>query len=659
LPVAGHRPQSSNSTPAVLSFPRNNYLRLTCLLLISLLVAAIFIEHPRKVDQHIAERKAAGRSVPTHWYVHAEGWRGITVNVALAALLVALTPWAGRKLRETGEDEPNHATAQRQPSGWMQHAPMIMATVCAAIFAGTTYQRLSHSLWGDEEYTMKRLIAPDVERGDDGALKFKETPWTTTLWSFRKTTNHIGYTAVARLFHDTFFKPGTGAKDGWFSEFWIRFPAWLAGIISVFAITWAAMRWHCALAIGLPLFWIMHPWVFRFGSDARGYGFVLLLVPLLFGLVERATATGRWRWWLGYALAQFYLLWTYTGSIYLVATLNLAALGMIATDRRRAGERLLMTSRWVVANLLSMMLLIGLMAPCVPQLLEFLESKPLSGTLDARWFQDTFSALLTGLPWHAWDASNPLCHTLSQVYEETPLALSVILTLLVISLLLGVVSLAMRPRARWLLVAILGAPALMITHMMLTGVRPYDWYFVPFLPGVFILLAAAPDAFSKLVLKTNGISKMRHSFILIWIITAFSLCELASLVQARQLVLLIQNPVEPCRESVALTREITNPRHPDYDKDVITGGFSFYTEGYDPGMVRFQTAEELRSLMTRADAEKKKLFINFGFPAFTREHNVDIFKLLDDPALFRRKAQLHGLFFTATREVYEYQARAR
>lgn len=648
---------NQSSTPAVLSFPRNNYLLLTCLLLIVLLLAAVLIEHPRKVDQHIAERKAAGKAVPTHWYVHADVWRGLTVDAVLAALLMALTPWAGRKLREQQPSDTNHAISRENVPTWLRRTPLIMATMCAVIFASTSYQRLSHSLWGDEEYTMKRLIAPDVERMEGGKLKFKETPWTTTLWSFRKTTNHIGYTAVARLFHDTFFKPGTDARGGWFSEFWIRFPVWLAGIGSVYAITWAMLRWRCGLAVVMPLFWILHPWMFRFGSDARGYGFVLLLVPLLFGLVERATATGRWRWWLSCAFTQFYLLWTYTGAVYLVTTLNLAALGMIASDKTRHGERLALISRWVAANLLSAMLLIGLMAPCVPQLIEFLESKPLSGTLDAHWFQDTFSALLTGLPWYVWDAANPLCLSLSQAYEKAPAAISVILAVIIISLLLGTVSLAMRPRARWLLVAILGAPALMIAHMMLTGVRPYDWYLIPFLPGVFILMASAPDVFLMRAQrkKEHASSFLRqHAFAISAIAVIFNLSALGSKVQMRQLAFLGRHPIEPCRESVALTREIINPRHPDYDMGVLTGGFSFYTEGYDPGMVRFQTAEELKSLMARADAGKKKLFINYGFPAFTREHNREIFKLLDDPGLFRRKARLHGLFFTATREVCEY-----
>lgn len=606
-----------------------------------LLVAVLCVEHPRKIDQRIAERKTAGKTVPVHWYVQADGWRGLACGAGLAALLVALTPWAGRPLNLRRQPVPDDPSGRRRL--W------IVTTGLIVFSAAANFPRLNHSLWGDEEYAMKRLIAEEIDRADDGMLVFDTPGWIETLWSYRKTTNHIGQTVVSRLFHDAFFEPGRGPTDPVFSEVLVRLPVFLAGLLSIAALAWASCVWGWQRGAPLAiLMFALHPWFVRFGSDARAYGFVLLLVPLLLGCLGRALQTGQWRWWLGLAFAQFYLLWSYLGAVHFVVMLQVAAAGLIWFAPLNRDQRWAHLGRWAAANLVSAILLIGLMAPCIPQFLEFMATKPLAGQLDAAWWQDAIGYLLLGLPWHPWDAANPLCEHLFPAGRPAHTISAVAGLVVRLGLILaGGWALWRNGARRWLLLPILAGLALMMVHSIADGVRPYHWYLIPYLPGVVLLWAAA------FVPMMNG-SKKESMVATMAVPVVLAICGVTAGSQARDNLRF--RPIEPCRESVALTRTITNPRHPDYDKDVITGAFSFYTEGYDPGQFRFENVEGMRALMRRADAEGKKFFVNFGFKAWAQAHFPDVVTLLDDPGYFEHVATLHGQFHASTREVYRYKS---
>jgi hypothetical protein len=622
---------------------RNRYFYITASVFLALTVVVLCLEHPRRIDQRIVERKAAGKPVPTHWYVHAMGWRGLAVDAALAVLLMGLTPWAARRLK--GAPLVNEPVPRRAA------VTVIAVTGGLMLISGfANAPRLSQSLWGDEEYSMKRLIADVMEeRGEDGKMHFVNHSWVTTLWSYRKTTNHIGYTVVARLFHEAIYRPGMGPTDPMFSELAARLPVFIAGLLSIAALAWAGFvwGWHRGMPLALVMY-AAHPWFVRFGSDARGYGFVLLLVPLLIGILGRAWQTGRWRWWLAFGLAQFYLLWTYMGAVHLVAMLNLAAVGLIFYDRSRVQDRAAFLARLIVANVISAMFFIALMAPCLPQFKEFMDTKPLQGMIDLAWWKDALGYLMIGLPWHPWDEQNPLCSWLFHGGAGGARTLLVSGALLFRCALfaLGAWALLSAKFPRWLLLPFIAGLVLMMSQSVLSGIRPYHWYLIPYLPGVILLWGAALHRF----IPTSPGARSGAAWVAAAVLV-FAGVQIA----AGECRNLRRYPVEPCRESVALTRAVTNPMHPDYDKDVITAGFSFYTEGYDPGLVRFENADGLRKLMQRADADGKKLFVNFGFREWAIEHHADVMALLDDPRYFEHTASLPGMFFTSTREVYRYR----
>lgn len=634
--------QSARKPVRFLRIPTNLCFRISAGIFLLLVVVLVAVDRPVKEERHIAQRRAAGQTVPLHSYVAVWSWYGLWANAVLAGVLVALSPVAGRRV-EWRDDRRDHKLTRWEWAG---------IALLAAGAAVSNAPRLGHSLWGDEEYTMKRLIAHEVKRLDDGSMRIEPHTWQTALWGFRKTTNHVGYTVIAKAFHDGFFRPGMGPRDPFFSETLVRLPVYLAGLLSVFTLAWATLVWGFrGGTLVAVLAYVSHAWFMRFGVDARGYGFVLLFVPVLIGALGRAVQTGRWRWWLLFGFAEFFLMWTFFGILYIILCVNLAAVAMVWLLPLARTQRATMLGRWAMANGMAAMLLIALMAPCLPQLLEFMATKPLQGTLDGGWFVDALCYLACGVPWHEWEAANPLCASLGQGLVPRGMTLG-ILGLLAFAFVLGCGLLAADLRRRWLLLPVIAAPVLMIVHQGISGIRPYHWYLVPFLPCVFLAWAAAGGAWWRWFKKSPRP-------VITWGAQA-SLLALAGLILSHRLSseersLLRTHPIEPCRESVELTRAVTNPRHPDYDKEVITGGFSFYTEAYDEGLYRFATADELKKLAARADAEKKRFFVNFGFPALTRQGNPEIMAILDDSQFFERKAVLHGMFYTTTREVFEYR----
>lgn len=639
----------------------NRPLALALGLFVALLAAWLVVDRPVKAERRLEERIASGKPVPHHFYVPVYLWRGLTLNIALAAALAGACWIAGRKLDEV--------PALQEDASRRYHAVEKGILSLIVLFAAVQgWQRLDHSTWGDEDYTVKTYIEDQVTELQDGKLQFTKTPWQDVLWHGKRPNNHFGFTALSRLSHDLFFTPGAGPVDPFFSERWVRLPAYVAGLLSILAIAWMARVWGWGHGLWLLLlYYVIHPWFVRFGTDARGYSIVLLGLPLVVGLAGRALQSGRWRWWLLLALAQAFTFWCYWGVFYVLLPFQVGLLVAILTDRTRSvPDRRILTARWFVSGLAFSILIVQLMAPNLPQFLDFLRVsvRQIAGSLDVTWWQDAAGALLFGTPWHDWAADNPLSISLSELHGAAHVALFLAGAGLIGGLIHGVRLLWKDPRSRWLLLPILGAPVLFLVHMNLSGMRPYHWYLLLFFPGYLIPLAATLNhLFTALDRSLPAILKhdfrplpeaLRPRITLLGGLLAIGFLQgplQAWWISGPQRRALLQFPIEACRESVALTRTITNPRHPEYGTDSITAGFTMFTEAYDPTLVRFQTVDELKVLMQKARDSKRALYINFSSRAFCEAAYPDLFKLFNDPALFEHIATLHGQFDAATREV--------
>ena len=627
-----NRPIPSHSTLLLIvrSLTSSTYFRVTAALFLVLFTTLMLVDRPTKIEKRIVERREVqGKDAPTHWLVPVWLWRGLALNTALAAALVALTPLARRPAFPSPVILPK--------SKPFSNREKILLAASVVLLAASTAPRLGQSLWGDEEYCMKAYIAPKAIQQPDGSVTLEPRPWLTTLWDYQKPTNHIGFIIVARLFHDAFFTPGSGPNDPWFSETLMRLPSFLAGLAAILTLVWCCRVWGIRNGIAwIALGYAGHAWLVRFGCDARGYGFIVMLVPVLLGTLGRASQTGLWRWWLAFAFTQFYMLWTFPGVIHVNLAANLLALVLLY--RHPSSHRLPQTARWLAACLITSMLVIGLMAPCLPPFIAFLKENRLHGTLDLSWWRDTATALFCGALWHPFEPGNPL----STSVNETPLP--PLLSALWISIggltaLLGSWQLWQAPDRRPLLIFLFVGPALLIAHLIVGLTRPYQWYLIPILPNLFILWAAAwPTLTSRFRLPQTAL-----------ILTTIAGVHLLALPTAR---LLTRFPIEACRESAALTRPILNPRHPGYGTDTLTASPGMATEAYDPAVIRLTSPEHLRSLIDRARSEKKPLFINFGYRTLLQPAHTSLFALIDDPSLFEPLKTFPGQFVSTTREVH-------
>lgn len=613
---------------------------ISALLFAGFLIALIVVERPAKQERRIERFKTEGKVIAPEAYVPVWLYKGLKMNVVLSALLLIASPWLGRP--RNADQRFINAPAPKKWTRW--HTLGLVGVV--GLGAWMNSPRLTLSMWGDEDFNASRFILDKVERQPDGTLTIEPRSWTTTLWNMRKPTNHLGYSAFARLSHETFFRPGTGPDAPWFNEALLRAPVFLGGLATLALMIWSLRVW------GMGGWWtvflmVAHPWFIRFAVDGRGYGFVMLGATALAGVVGRALQTARWRWWILMGVLEFFILWSNFQSVYLLAALNLMVVAALFSPALTWPARLLLVSRWIVGGLITCFLVLGYLTPCWPQMVEFMKKKEIDGNMDLRWWQDSFSGWVFGQPWNAWsDERNPLHHHLSAAFGNHPVLFAAGMGALLLTLLAGLWALVTDRDRRLLLIFIVAPPALMLVHMMAGHNKPYPWYLLPYLPGLFMLVSAAASGLARWRVKHRG-------GLLLAMATLFALITAVPRDRMRH------HPIEPSRESVASYRKIMSPRHPDFDKEVMGGALAMFTEAYDPAMYRADTLEEFRVILEEADRSGRQLYMNLGDLAFHKS-NADlapIIAILEDPTRFDHVGHFSGLMPFTSRDVYRYRRR--
>jgi hypothetical protein len=619
-----------------------NLIVICAITFLALATVFLSIHRPAKEERIIRKHLAEGKVVIPESYVPVWLYKGLKANVVIAGLALLASPWLGQR-------RGGLAFVPAPASEPLRRWELIACVALMGFAAWQNAPRLHHSMWGDEEYNASRYILDNVERTAEGKLEITPRSWMTTLWNMRKPTNHLGYSFFARLTHDAFFEKKTGATDPWFSEALLRAPVFISGLLLIPSLLWSLRVW------GLQPWWallllVVHPWFVRFGVDGRGYGFVMLGAALLLGILGRALQTAKWRWWIAFGLGNFFIIWSNFQSIYLVAALNMAAMIALWQNDLKPFARWLLLRRLCLVNVLSLVLIVGYLAPCWPQMQEFMQKREISGPLDADWWQACMTGWLFGQPWMAWDEpTNPYRYAMELSMKQLP-ALHIAGVMLLAGLFItGALLLLKNRQQRPMAVFFLGAPALMILHMFVSVKRPYDWYFSPYVPGLCALASVAGGRFMQMTSRATGAAALIVTVSLYAYITR----EPRSLLRTR--------PLEPARESVALYRsKVSNPRCPDVEKDVISAAVAIYTAGYDPLLLRFKDLKGLQELMAESDRSGRELFINMGYMRFVRLGVTrDACAVFEDPAKFDHVASLYGLLPYNTRDVYRYRKQGR
>lgn len=610
----------------------------------SFLAYCLLAEKPWKAG--IPARRKEGGKLVTRECVVTGLWVAAAANATLCGLLLGTSPlW--RRRPKAGADSPAPQNLLRNGNGLVGSNRLFWLSVAGSVLVGawSGYPRLSQSLWGDEEYTMKRHVFGFYERkGDEDKLRFRSIPWEETIWGYKRgPNNHNLFSILARLSHTAWLKSGGAGRSGWyFSETAFRLPAYLAGLLGLVTTGLFARRLagHGIGALAPPIL-VLHPWFLRYAVEGRGYALVFLLLPAMLHLLFNALATGRWRWWLGYAALQFLAFFAYPGILYILVVQNVLALFYLAANRR--GDRLPALARLAVANTLAAMLVLQFYGPCVPQLIDYLHRERVLGDIGIAWLTDEWEFIGTGMPWADWDHTNPLCHAVHDFAESRPALYFSILIVIPVLLAIGVVRMAFAGGlARVFAAIVVLSPALMYAHNFAGGKYLYPWYMVFTIPGLAVVTATSILVLSR---GNQRVFPALGALYLLWFAG----------VTWQQRASLRQHPIEPLAESVrAMRGSHADPRDPRYE-DTLSAQFHMHTQGYDPGAREVKSLDDLLSLARRADSENKPLYVNYAQREFAAQAYPEIVEALDNPGLFEPVATLPGMEPQCTRLVLRYR----
>jgi hypothetical protein len=598
--------------------------------------------HERRLRARTAENieaTIAGGRIPNH-RLFTRVWlpRAALLSAIGAVALAAAWPLVRRRLGAHRTADPGVETDGFRRAGWWAMAAL------AGFAAWANAPRLGHSLWGDEENSLRRAIVGSFGRDGSGALEFRPATWQDTLFYYRDPNNHVLYSVAARATHTLLAKAPVAADETYFSEFAMRLPAFVAGALAVFSLAGlgAVVGWRRAGWVAAVLL-VLHPWFVRYSTEARAYAFLLAGFPALVASFVLAARTGGWRWWIAAGALEWALLAAWPLSLHAVAAANLSALTLVWWRRPYPrADAVTRTVRWAAVSLAAAMLYLQLFLPHLIQLRAFLRRPRAMASLDTGGAADAFMALMTGRVWQDHDAGNPLLAPWARAWNDNPALVAAVLATLAAVFGAGLVRAWCNGReTRALLVALAAPPALMLGHGLLAGSLLLPWYLVPCLPGVLLLLAAGLDGTALRWAARPG----SHTRII-----AVG-CLLFLALGAAQRERLRRHPIEPNREAARLVQPVLNPYHTDYQRSVLTGGFLMQISAYDPGVREFKDAAGLRQLIDEAHQSGRDFAVTYALPELGRRNFPDVMALLDDPAVFQRVATLHGLEPFCTRIV--------
>ncbi len=594
-------------------------------------------KHPVRHLRAIEKAHSVHKSAHTEDYVAVWLPRAALLNGGVCVLLILTCPWL---LRQSGK-----ALASTQPASSPSGRRWLWAATGGAILVSGTlnYPRLSQSLWGDEETTMRRCVVGEyLPDGHDG-LTWNPVDWKEAFFFYRDPNNHPMFSVLAKLSHDA-FPPNDDPAGFYFNETAIRLPAWLFGLVGLAALAWLADILGWQRGGMLAVIWLaLHPWHVRYGVDARGYALLFALIPTALTFLILAARTGLLRWWVSFGLSQFLVLWAYPGALYLVFCMNLAGLGMVFCTGGAWAWRWAQFRRFALAGVLGGMLTLQLLAPCISPMRLYLQRERMLGKLEAHWFHDTFSQLFTGVYWHPWDVHKfVVCW--QQKLDSQPLVVWTLFGLLAVVVGAGVVRIFRAGGVyRWLLVAMLLPGPVMIGATVAAGNILYPWYLMLVLPGLALMVGVGLE---------SAMSWARRLW-LGWVIAPIVLGFFGWAVH-RQNSLLRSQSVEPNRESVCAMRTERNPRN-GHLGDVRTLAFVMHTRGYDPAAHFVHDLAELQAELARVDAAPKPCFVHFADRPLAWKTYPEIMRFIEGSGLFEPLPPFLGLYEPSTRLVYRYK----
>jgi hypothetical protein len=523
----------------------------------------------------------------------------------------------------------------------------IVASV-TILYIATAAPRLRHSLWDDEIYAVRKIVLGTDRIQSDGSVTIKQLPWSRTLWHCEGARNHGLQSVLSRLSLRT-YQSVIHPQGLQFSETAIRLPSFIAGTLSIPAIALLVARlgfpWAGVIA---SLLLSLHPWHLKLATEARGYPFVLLFIPLLGLCIAQAASSASWRWLAGFAALEFALLYAWPGTLLTVLVANAALLALILHFAPNRESRVKAISRWLAANALAGLALLPLVAPWTSQLIQHVPTT-IGLPLFAGWFKNAGALLLTGSLWSKTGLlDSPYLELFPWAARHSVESWSfAILALLFIGI--GSLRLARANAICASILAVLLLPGLLLVlFASVRGIYLQEWYVSSMLPGIVTVAAIG------MVTVLSGLARVQ---MMRWVAVPLAMLLIAGYAAftGRIRYRLMSRSMEPFRESVEITRPTLNPNAPE-NRDIITASSLMFPLVYDPLVRKALTVEEYKTLMREADARNIPLYVNNGFLAGVKDRYPEIHDFLANEQYFECLATLHGTEPMFDRTVYRYRS---
>ncbi len=571
--------------------------------------------------------------------------KALLVNLGLCVLL-GLAWWRGRRDLSSSLDgcTQNITSGNRRQLWAVVGATMLLSGVLNA-------PRLRVSLWCDEVITMRDFVVGKVRRlKKNDKLHVEPVRWADTVFGYWRPNNHVLYSMAARLSHEALPKSDSRTAS-YFNEVSLRMPAYLAGLAALPMLAALALRmgWPHAGMVSVILL-ALHPWHVRFGTEARGYAFLLLLTPALLLCLVEGARTGRWRWWLGSGIIAFLLLYSQPLSLYIILPAVLSGSLLVLTHWKSGRDRITILTRLVAGNLLGAMLALPLMLPLLPQVKPFMAARSTAWQMDLQWLRDALAEMFTGVVWNKYDPSNPYTRPWEQVFDAHPWVVGGGILLMGVVLLAGVIVLWRRGMVtRCLLPALLLPPLLLSLMGVMKGLLVVQYYLVIGLPGLLLVMAAGTAWLAKASLPPTTRTR--------WIPTMA--CGLACIpfgvATHHQREIMRKLPLEPRREAASVMHETLNLKDPQFDV-VISAGF-WPDKAYDPMVQAVGSIEEIQDLAKSAVEKGRPFYVTCTQYKATRwDTYPEAFGFVENSGLFERVATLYGTWEQFSIVVYRYRS---
>lgn len=567
-------------------------------------------------------------------YVRAYEWWAALINLIPLGLLALSAP---RWLAPLAANPETPRLVRPRGFSAIVAAAMIVSAVTGAL-------RLDDSLWGDEAFSVRQSILGSYRVKDDKAV-LKAVPWTNTFWYYTKPTNHILQSILSRLSLSAW---RTVARPGGLqiNEPAVRFPGYVAGVFSVgvlaLLLARAGMPWTGAVAA-----WVMalHPWHLRLIAEARGYGMVILFVPLCCLMALHALENGRWRWWVALALAELAMIYTWPPSALIALILNAGILIMLLAGSRPALGTLLL--RWLVTQIMAAMVFFQLFLPCAPQVMPYLDTA-FGFFSHSFWQRNVGSLFLTGSLWTKSDLLDTPYMEYMPYATAHPVLFKLALILALVFLVLGCIRLCVTNASSRLLAAVFILPGpILYAVAALRDKYLYEWYMSFMLPGIVALVAAGAMGLMLPWRKNAGIRWIGPAWAVVFLGGFFVLSH-----PARHF--LLTRSAHYCREAVLLTRPSLDSNSAENAR-ILTATTTQAPDTYDPRVRRIESLEGYAAIMQEADDRQWPLYVNNGYPGALHLKHPAIAAMLEDPAVFELVKTLTGTEEMLDRVVYKYR----